>query len=164
MRISFDIIISSDFVRATETATIIAEKTGHRVEFEPLFRELTRPSVIRGKYHTDPEAAKIIAFIADNFSDGTKHSDEENFFDLKARAQKALSYLEERKENNLLVVTHGTFSHMLIGAMAFGKTLTPEEFLALDYFLHSTNTGITTCVFKEGKWRLYTWNDCAHLG
>lgn len=48
-------IIASDYVRAKQTAKIIAEVTGHAVEESPLFREAKRPSEVEGKTHTDEQ-------------------------------------------------------------------------------------------------------------
>ncbi len=163
-RIEIEKVISSDMNRAKETAEAIAAKTGQPLELQPLLRELVRPSEMRGKLHADPEARKILKFIKDNFESGKRYSDEENFYDLKNRAQEAKAYIESRHERALAIVTHGTFLKMLIGVMIFDTLLTANEFLALDAVFHSSNTGITTCAHEDGKWQIRTWNDYAHLG
>jgi len=75
---------------------------------DPLFHEILRPAIIRGKGRDTPEALEMMQFLAEHWTNaGVKHSDEENFFDLKTRALRALDYLVERPERTLLVVTHG---------------------------------------------------------
>jgi probable phosphoglycerate mutase len=163
LHIPIDVIIASDMDRANETARAIAEKCGHSVVSEPLFREIYRPSIMRGKAMSDPEAKEIRKFTDENFETGVKHSDEENFFDLKDRAAKALASILSRPESRILVVTHGTFLNMLVSFMCLGDQLTGEIFLSYNRFFHQSNTGITKCEFDR-HWRLLNWNDDAHLG
>jgi probable phosphoglycerate mutase len=158
-------IVTSTMFRAKETAREIAAVTGCNITESQLFYELLRPTVIRGREKNHPEVQKIFAQLIADFGDPTKrHSDEENFFDFKIRVLKALHFLENRPEKTLAVVTHGTILKMLIATMAHGDTITLEEFARMDFFLHPTNTGITECVLTKHGWRLWTWNDKAHLG
>lgn len=162
-RISIDALVASDFERAQETARAIAAKTGQTIITEPLFQEINRPAAIQGKAFTDPEALEIRQFTDEHFADHKKHSDEENFKDLSDRGLRALSYLEQRTEKSLAVVTHGSYLHMLIALMIFNKDLTPDEFLKFENAFHMSNTGITKCTF-DNSWLVLSWNDDAHLG
>ena len=112
-----------------------------------------------------PEALEMMRFLAENWTNaGVKHSDEENFFDLKKRALKALGHLVERPERTLLVVTHGTFVCMLICCMMAGEEVSPQLFDRVHHFLFLKNTAISVCEYDKGKWQLVIWNDHAHLG
>lgn len=168
-KIPFDVLIASTMERAQETARAIARKTGHEVIPESLFQEILRPSVVRGRSQTDPEVVEIIK-VADSFwkQEGKRHSDEENFYDLKARAVKALEYLIAREEETMVVVTHGTFLRMLIAVMMRGSVLKPDFWNEIDDFLYPQNTGITWVEYDNkyhpNRWHLVTWNDHAHLG
>jgi broad specificity phosphatase PhoE len=114
-RIPVDIVITSDMERAAETGRCIAERNRLPIVVDPLFHEILRPAIVRGKGRDTPEALEMMRFLAENWTNAhVKHSDEENFFDLKTRALKALDHLVERPERTLLVVTHGTFVCMLI--------------------------------------------------
>jgi broad specificity phosphatase PhoE len=160
-----DVIFSSAMARAEKTAQKIAEAKKLPVEPLSVFNEILRPSAIRGKMRDDPVVARIFAEVKEYFSDPSRrHSDEENFYDLKTRALEALAFLESRAENRILVVTHGVFLKMVLGAMMFGDALSAQEHGGIDRFFFPSNTGITKCVFKDGRWRLMTWNDDAHLG
>jgi broad specificity phosphatase PhoE len=132
---------------------------------DPLFREILRPTIVRGQGRDAPEALEIMRFLAENWTNArVKHSDEENFFDLKQRALKALAHLVERPERTVLVVTHGTFLCMLIGCMMAGEEVSPQWFDRLHHFLVLKNTALSVCEYEKGKWRLVIWNDHAHLG
>lgn len=168
-RIPFDVLIASPMERAQETARAISEKTNHAIVSEDLFHEILRPSVVRGQSATLPEVAEIIKMTDSYWGiEEKKHSDEENFFDLKLRASKALDYLLNRDEETIAVVTHGTFLKMLIAVMMEGEELNPEFFESIDRFFFPENTGITWVEynrpFRPNRWQLITWNDHAHLG
>ena len=153
-------------LRARETAHEISVVADCATTESHLFQEIRRPTAIQGRHKDEPEISAIYDEILASFGDPEKrHSDEENFFDVRARAQEALHFLEVQPERVLAVVTHGLFLRMLIACMLHGETVPPEAFARFDSFLHTDNTGITECVLTvERGWRLWTWNDNAHLG
>jgi len=179
LRIPIDVILTSTSTRAYKTANIIAAAIERKIIQTSLLTEIKQPSEIVGFSIDDPEAIRVRALIKEHWNEASWHySDEENFFDAKARAQKFLPMLAERKEENILAVTHGVFLtggarkvltgrkvlKMVLTLMAAGEKLTPELFLGVrDFFVHR-NTGITLCEYDERGWRLITWNDHAHLG
>jgi broad specificity phosphatase PhoE len=164
-RIPVDIVITSDMERAAETGRCIDERNRFPLVLDPLFQEILRPAIIRGKGRDAPEVLEIMRFLAENWTNArVKHSDEENFFDLKTRALKALEHLAERLERTLLVVTHGTFLCMLICCMMAGEEVSPQWFDRLHHFLVLNNTALSVCEYDQGKWHLVIWNDHAHLG
>ena len=164
-RLPVEIVITSDMARAAETGQCIATRNRLPIVFDPLFHEILRPTIVRGQGRDTPEAREIRRFLAENWTNArVKHSDEENFFDLKQRALKALDHLVERRERTLLVVTHGTFLCMLICCMMAGKEVSPQWFDRLQHFLVLKNTALSVCEYDHGKWHLVIWNDHAHLG
>jgi 2,3-bisphosphoglycerate-dependent phosphoglycerate mutase len=164
-RIPVDIVITSDMERAAETGRCIAERNRLPIVFDPLFQEILRPAIVRGKGRDAPEVLEVMRFLAENWTNArVKHSDEENFFDLKKRALKALAHLAERPERTLLVVTHGTFLCMLICCMMAGEEVCPQWFDRVRHFLVLKNTALSVCQYDHGKWQLVIWNDHAHLG
>jgi broad specificity phosphatase PhoE len=164
-RIPIDLVITSDMERAAETARCIAEKNGFPIVVDPLFQEILRPALIRGKARDAPEVLEIMRWLTENWTNThVKHSDEENFFDLKKRVLKALEYLAQRPERTLLVVTHGTFLCMLICCMMAGEEVSPQWFDHVHHFLVLKNSALSVCEYDDGKWQLVIWNDYAHLG
>lgn len=168
-KISFDVLIASNMERAQETAHIIAQKTGHDVVSEALFQEILRPSIVQGKARTEPEVIEVMKIVKSHWRDeGKRHSDEENFHDLKGRALKALDYIKSRDEETMVVVTHGVILKMMIAVMMQGKDLHPDFWDEINRFFFPENTGITWIEYDNEyhpkRWQLITWNDHAHLG
>lgn len=160
-----DTIISSPMIRAVDTANIIQKKIGGDVVVSDLFVERKRPTEILGMSYGDPKVVDVMNKIKENSHIPDYHySDEENFIDLRARAVKSLEYIENIKEENILIVTHGVFMRCLIAQMCFGEKLNLEMYVAFRRFFKTWNTGISRMELKDGKWVLYQWNDSAHLG
>lgn len=167
-----EVVISSPYKRARQTAGIIAEALNTPIEVSELFSERRRPSVQTGRPKSDPEILRINEEIRRNFHlPNWRHSDEENFDELKKRGLDSLQYLESRPENNLLVVTHGITLRLLIGCAISGESLTGEECERFIRALRMEKTGIVTLVINDNlreegaaaKWQLWRWNDYAHL-
>ncbi len=172
--IKLDYILSSDYIRARVTAEEIAKTTGKKVEITQLLRERKRPSMLVGKRYDSEEVLSAMEEM-----EGKKqiseyhHSDEENHTEALQRAQKFLRFLESRKKEDILVVTHAAFMKFILTAMIFGESATTGQFEKVyDTFLIH-NTGVTLCEYgeamrgmyrKDKYWRVKTWNDLAHLG
>jgi broad specificity phosphatase PhoE len=165
-KIEIDAIVSSHYLRAEQTARVINKITKKEIVFTELLKEAVIPSEIVGKKIDSAEVLLIRAQMREHRNDPDWHySDEENFFDVRNRAMRALEYIKRVECERVLVVTHGTFLRMLIGVMMLGDRLVPDMHLDISHFLTTNNTGITVCeVSDSGAWKLVTWNDHAHLG
>ena len=169
-KLSFETMIASPWPRAKETAEIIGATIGKKPEFSDLFTENTRPAVISGKLYGDKEADAIWrSWSETRYTPGKRVLDGENFDDLIERADKALSFLRDRKENDIVVVTHGYFLRVIVARVLLGDLITGTT---LRSFIHNTiteNTGLTVLKYQPGfeecpAWRLWVYNDHAHLG
>lgn len=159
--IPLDLVISSPFTRALETAQIITADTGYQVKISPLFSEVKKPSEVEGK--TEQETISVNALIKQNILNPHWHySDEENYFDFYRRVLKARRFLEGQTCENLLVVTHANLIGLLIVSIIFGREITLDQVQSFKQSTTHSNTGITHCRFEDGKWRLITWNDQSH--
>jgi 2,3-bisphosphoglycerate-dependent phosphoglycerate mutase len=163
--IPVDIIYSSPFARALETATEIAQITEKKIVQEPLLRELKRPTEIEGKPIDDPAIQSLKQQIIDHTADPDWHyADEENIHDLKNRCLNIVALLKSLEYEHVVVVTHGITLRMIIACMMFPEDTIVNNFAAMLKFFHTTNTGITVCEReKEYTFKLLTWNDYAHL-
>ena len=161
-----EVILASSYVRARETAEIIAAATNLRVEGTDILREFKRPSEIEGKNIHDPDVLRVKALVREHFGDEEwRYSDEENFFDLRKRITNFLLEVSQRPEKHLLVVSHGGIIKYIVAIMLFGEVLTPG--LARLFFdgIPMRSTGLTICErLEDHTWRLVTLNDHAHLG
>lgn len=113
--IEFDVIISSPYARAKDTAQFVADATGKSVEYSDLFVELRRPHELWGVSWFSPKSLLIMGTLYFKATQPNWHfADEENLEDFHARSKQALNYLATRKEKNILVVSHrGLMTNLL---------------------------------------------------
>jgi len=169
-KLPFDALIASPFRRAGETAQAVAAATGKSVEYSELFVERVKPTSINGKPYTDEHANTLWRSWEESlFTSGMRVEDGENFDDLVARADKALDFLLNRPEQSLLVVTHGYFLRTIVSRVLLGDLLSGEASRRFQMKVATQNTGITVlrynAAFEEDPaWRLWIFNDHAHLG
>ncbi len=163
-----DIIVSSDFVRAKQTAETIAAITGHSsITESSLLVERSIPSRFDNTTVHDPESKDIVWLIQGKYGDlDWRCEDAENGRELVDRAKAALQYLVSLPQDNVVVVTHGYFMRFLVAEMMFKGELHGEHFVNFLGTLITKNTGITICEHHPARtipWKLLTWNDHAHL-
>lgn len=166
-KIPIDIIISSPAVRAKETAEIINKKLKKKIIFSELVIEKAMPKESIGKYAFSEEVLKITKAMRKNANNSLWHySDEENYTEFKNRIKKFFRYLNNLKEENILVVSHGGPIRMTILFMMFGGDAPESEiYYKFRELFRVNNTGITLCEKeKSGHWHVRTFNDHAHLG
>lgn len=162
--LEIEIVYGSVYKRAAHTAQIIADILHVPLELTPLFVESKNASAVLGKSLDDPEANAIRAELKAHWGDPNwKHSDEENFFDVSARAQEALNFLASQQADNIVVVTHGAFARMLVWKILLGDLLTPALSTQLYPRVVTHNTGVTVAEFTNDAWKLIRFNDTVHL-
>lgn len=164
-----DILVASTMTRAQQTASILGDKIKKEVIPSDLFAERRRPSAQTGKPKDNTESLVIDKEIWNNFgTPGYRHSDEENFEDLRDRARQVLEFLASRPEDHIAVITHGFFMRILLAYVVFRERLTGRECELFMRTFHMENTGLTIIKYagpdKEPPWWVWTWNDHAHLG
>ncbi|MBD3250507.1 MAG: hypothetical protein GF381_02990 [Candidatus Pacebacteria bacterium] len=181
-KIEIDVILSSPFRRAMQTAEQIAQTTSKEITTDPVFREFCWPSELQGLPFSDPEASVIRNKISSQINNPDWHfSDEENFFDLRQRVRRAINTIKQRPEKNVLLVSHSFFITALISELVFpGATDIPSQFIGYFRAIKYNNTGISLLAndfdqsitnlpdFKDGykisNWKLISFNDHSHLG
>ncbi len=176
-KLSIDAVMASPMVRAKDTAAIVAARIGKSIETSDLFMERRMASSLQGRSRKDPEVIKVMKEMNAHLSDPEyKYEDGESFKELMARAVACLDLLAKRPEENLLVVTHGFFMHIIAAAVIFGKDITGIECSHILRGLQvMRNTGLTVLSYEEADirnsidgfgspWQLRVWNDHAHLG
>ena len=158
--IPIDLIIASTHKRTKETAEIIAKKIGKNIQENSLLGEKKWPSEMEGKLLNDPEVEKIFALMTEksNTEPNWHYGDEENFLDVKKRAQLFIEYVSGLDEENILAVSHEYLIKLVIAIMIFHDQLTYNLFRS---FFHSTslaNTSLSLCEKESGSWKLITLN------
>jgi len=175
-KLSLEFIVASSMKRACQTASIISERVGIEFGSSDVFVEGTYTSRFFGKSTRDPEVGAIIKTCWENFSNPDfRLEDGENFSDLRNRALAALEYLSNRKENNILVVSHAFFISIVVSVAVFGPNILPDECQGVVRgFDLMENAGLTVLTYDApihksigepiSPWQLKVWNDHAHLG
>ncbi len=164
-RIGIDALVSSSYIRARETAEPIAHVLGLPIEESDLFVECRRPSLQAGKAHGDPGMIEMSSELIENYSkNGYRHSDEENFDDIKARALRAVAFLEQHPAERICITTHGIFLRALFCAFVDGPDFTGVDFQRAYRSMGTVNTGISYIHTYPYGWLVSSWNDSNHLG
>jgi broad specificity phosphatase PhoE len=160
---NIDLVISSKLKRAIQTAEAVSKEK----KLSSLFNETTHPSEIIGLSRTQEPAKSIINMINEkSLVDPEWHySDEENFIDLRKRGLKAIEYLVSKKEETILVVSHGNFIRLLTGIILFGNNLSINDYVKLLKILRLDNTGVSIFSYDQDskRWYLQCWNNTSHL-
>ncbi|MBU6388264.1 phosphoglycerate mutase family protein [Patescibacteria group bacterium] len=165
-RIGVDVLITSPFTRAADTAAVIGKHIGHTPEQNELFGEWLEPSHVMGLHRDHPERQAMFNAIHTATDPHYRHKDEETFPELLERARFAIQVLAEHPAKRICIVTHGGFLKMMVGAMIFHEAFSKEMFVHMIFNMPTTNTGVTYVknVKEERGWQLVTWNDQSHLG
>ncbi|HEV8666535.1 MAG TPA: histidine phosphatase family protein [Candidatus Paceibacterota bacterium] len=161
-------VISSDMLRAKQTAEAVIQKIGVPFEVHEGLGEIRGPSEFNERGINDPEVVDAFKKLNDEMAPGVRQSDEENFDDLIERARKALDLFIQQPEDHLAVVTHGFFLRTMLAYAVFGPAITVNELQGFMHGFKSQNTGLTVLEYRaespKWKWRIFVWNDHAHLG
>jgi len=148
-RIPVGRILASDLARARMTAEAVARVTGAPLELDALLQERNFGD-LRGTPYAELEV--------DPFAPGYLPPGGESWEQLHARADVAwerVSWLAQRTEGHLVVVTHGLVCHSLVSRrFALAPGLKPPAGFA--------NTSVTL-VEPDAPWRVSLANCTAHL-
>jgi probable phosphoglycerate mutase len=160
-----DVILCSRYKRAMQTARIIKAVVRKRIIYNNLIGEWRMPSEMMGIKHNVKERVGMWDTIYENADNPKWHySDAENVSEVMKRAKKFLAYVKSKKEESIIVVTHGAFIGVLLGVCLFGDVVMGSELRKTARFFRAVNTGITELdIEKGGAIRLLTFNDYAHL-
>lgn len=163
--IEIDVIFTSPFTRAKQLAEVISKHIDKPIEYSDLLVEIKRPTEVEGKKRDNPEVVEIKDKINKNYHDPNfRYSDEETFTDLKTRVYEMIKFLENLNQDNVLLVTHGTFAQMLLALFTHGRNLTSKEFLDFKNTYRISKAGLNVFEYSpEWGWNVETWNDQTHL-
>ncbi len=169
--LDFEILLSSDAVRARNTADAISKATQKSVVESAHFREIRRPTSLIGISNATAVYKDFLKAEYEHRQDASwRFEDEENYHDSVQRAQEALALLCAQTADDVLVVTHGHFLRFMLAVMVMGEALTPDLWYTFGNRFKVSNTGITTCIREpiprqttDDAWRILTWNDHAHF-
>jgi broad specificity phosphatase PhoE len=146
-------IVTSDIVRARESAEIISERLGLSFETEPLLREV---DVGRARGISYAEAAARWPDVFDPCGEA-RFPEGESFAEVADRAAAYLRSAIRGDSGTLLVVTHGGVIRG-VTARLLRLPLAAVAGFVID------NASLTIFRAESVATQLVTWNDTAHLG
>ena len=160
-KMEFDALISSDLGRTQETASIIAEHTGHSVQTDSRLRErnygvlegLTVPEINAGH----PEVLERLDANDPDYiiPDGESH---------RQHYQRNVAAIEEivseKSGGRIAMVAHGGVLDSLFRYVAHLPLSQPRCFITTNASLTIINHGM---FYSTMRWVIETWCDTAHL-
>ncbi len=160
-----EVVFCSRYKRAMQTARIMNGVIGKQIVYKELIGEWRLPSKTFGVKLSSKKRSEMWDTIYKNADDAKWHySDAENVFEVMGRVKKFLAYLRSRREESILVVTHGAFIGVLLAVCLSGDDITAGELRKTARFFRAMNTGITELMMDEtGTIKMVTFNDYAHL-
>ena len=160
-KIHFDTLISSDLGRAQETASIIADYTGHTVETDSRIRERNY-GVLEGLTVPEIKAkhSEILEKLDENDPDYRVPKGESHRQHYERNASFIDDLLLRRAGTNIALVIHGGVLDSIFRYVAGLPLDHPRCFTtnnaSLSLITHGTFYGTT-------RWVIETWNDIGHL-
>ncbi|RLC35023.1 hypothetical protein DRH14_01760 [Candidatus Shapirobacteria bacterium] len=161
-----DVIYSSPYLRAKQTAEIISEELNLPVEYWDKLKELKRPSVLEGLEYSHPKAGKIKKIMSENENIADwKYEDGESFNDLLTRAKAIKKHIfKQHKKQNVVCVLHVQILTMTVLSIILEDKISPDVFWQFYRHSRQKNTGITQVKYSQTfGWNLISWNDTTHL-
>ena len=152
---AWDAIISSDLMRARETAAIISNSKAGRVELREDLRE-RRYGVFQGL--TYPDAARRYPLMYERFHQRDPNENfngGESLAEFCQRVTTALSAIAAKHDGKtVLLIAHGgvlDIAYRMVTAMPLGA---PRDFTI-------SNAGASWIVHEASGWRMISWNQTA---
>jgi len=164
--IDADVLLSSDWPRALQTAEVISKETGLNIHIFHNLHEQDVPEIVQGIpddseinlrfIHERTKAGKVLDFNWKFEGEG------ESMSELLLRAKDVCNTLAtEYKNKKIIAVTHGIFIAILVATMIFG--FDADKKTIVDFFkaFHHHNAGLSVLDYDEdsGQWSLV----CLHL-
>ena len=141
-----DLILTSPYTRAAETARVIGLHSGQTPKVHDLFYEVVRPSSL---YHKRLASLATFVYVICSFlkrNDPTWHyRDAENYTDLCNRAFAARTHIEglSKKHKAVVIVSHNVFIRILVTLLCRDKLPGTLEMAGIFFgILKFPNTGV----------------------
>lgn len=163
-KLEFDILVSSTYPRAMQTAEIIAEKTKKEIIETDLLIERVIPNELLGQPTALESTQESHKKDMDAFINGEKYKEGESFEEITNRAKQALEFIDKLDGDTVVAVTHGNFLRILASVILLKNSNNPKTAFDMLHFLSMSNTGITYIEKNDwGDWKLHVWNDSEYL-
>jgi broad specificity phosphatase PhoE len=139
-----DLLVSSEYTRAIETARIIGMHVGLTPVTNGLFYEVERPSKLFNKSTLGLETLwyELSSFL-NRKNPQWRYADAENFSDISNRAKKALTYIESLYGNHesVVIVSHTVFINVMVSYMCKNRMLDFRDLIYIFFDMERMKNG-----------------------
>ena len=126
---NIDTLVSSNYVRARETADIVANDLGLPYTIEPSVREFGRPLALYGKHHYSFDTMRyIFDLYRHRLNLLWDHDGAENLAHIRERIRDARLMLEALPGERIAVVSHRIFMSMFTETVCYDRPLSLGKF------------------------------------
>ncbi len=148
---NIDVIITSPFVRAHETASIIARELDLPLSITESVKEFRRPDPMYGTSHYSPKSFwYVLQLFLNRDNDAWNDYGAENMFHIRNRIVDAKRHICNTPGEHIVVVSHAIFIDMFTQAVCADRSLGFKEFVSgLLGAKKLQNTGIVAFTIDE---------------
>jgi probable phosphoglycerate mutase len=150
-----DIIVSSSYTRAVETARVLSLHTGAEVVVDPLYGEIMRPSSL---YHKPLVSLGTLRYVVMSYLRRNKphkrYQDAETYAELCARARRAQKHIEALapRYGTIIVVSHTVFIRILLAVLCTRSMPCTLEMIAIFFgIIRMPYTGVVHLVYEPTR-------------
>lgn len=163
-----DLILTSKWPRAKETAKIIAKAINKPLEVFLGIHERKQPLEIYDVARDSGISKQYIKESIENFEklDWKFQGAGESFRNVVKRAIKFEKHLRgNHLGQSILVISHEVFIRCFVSICVLGENYTDDSFNKIFRSLHFTNTGVSLLEYDERRkiWKILYLNDFSHL-
>ncbi len=148
--VNADLLVTSEYTRARESARIIGMNIGLTPVTNGLYYEIIRPSALFEKSLFHPQTFwYVFLSVIHRKNSFWRYKDAENVSDITERAKKALRFLEaeSEKHSSIIVVSHTVFINIMVAYLCKERMLDVRDLLGT--FLHVEQTKNASVIHLE---------------
>jgi len=155
-----DILLSSNYTRALQTANIISARLQLPVVTQALLHEFRRPNNIYDKHHFSLASLGYVwSFCFHRHDPDWNNDSAENLLQVQARIRATKVFLESQPENILVAVTHSIYMDMFKRQLPENKPLSIWQFISEIIFnKRIPNTGVLHFTFDPSGDSANSWH------
>jgi broad specificity phosphatase PhoE len=127
---NIDTLISSNYLRARETAELVGKALGLEYHVEPSVREFGRPLSLYGRHHFSiPSFRYFVDLYRHRLDLLWDREGAENIAHVRERVQGARLMLESQSGKKIAVISHRIFMTMFVETVCYDKPLSLYKFI-----------------------------------
>jgi broad specificity phosphatase PhoE len=133
-----DVLLTSSYTRALETARIIGNAIGKKPEIYDDLHEMIRPSSFYGTSQRSFETFwYVFRSLRQRHNPTWRYNDGETFYEVSERARRVLRRIESHAQEygSIVIVSHNIFINLMVAYMCH-ETLTIPTLLKAYFHLH----------------------------